>query len=233
MHSWASWITLSSTEIWLANLVYWECVPCSNHCSQTDRRVCIWHEGDPHWSCTLREFAGAHFSPQIPSSSFGLCHGILEIGRFMVSFCLRCTPPFDLFISKASSASGNEQMIDRNKKGLASGVLIYVRRICGQFWLVLETRNVASGFLFWRHCGYEVFWIQIKYFIVSLPRNKNFWNVVHMLRLSKGSDCAFFQIFPMTLNDFAKFSGYISLYVLFLKNVSMNHFEIWPWALPN
>ena len=52
-------------------------------------------------------------------------------------------------------------------------VLIYVRRICGQFWLVLETRNVVSFlFLNWRHCGYEIFGIQIKYFIVSLPRDE-------------------------------------------------------------
>ena len=152
----------------------------------------------------------------------------------MVSFCLHVLPHliysyWRLWVCWVLMQ--HEQMIDRNKKGLASGVLIYVRRICGQFWLVLETRNVVSGFLFWRHCGYEVFWIQIKYFIVSLPHNV--WNVVNMLCLSKGSDCAFFQIFPMTFNDFAEFSGYISLYVLFLTNGSMNHIEIWPRALPN
>ena len=78
-----------------------------------------------------------------------------------------------------------------------------------------------------------VFWIQIKYFIVSLPRDEKIWNVVNTLCLLKGSDCAFFQIFPMTFKDFAKFSGYISLYVLFLMNGLMNHIEIWPWALPN
>ena len=32
--------------------------------------------------------------------------------------------------------------------------LICVRRICCQLWLVLETRNAMSKFLFWRHYGY-------------------------------------------------------------------------------
>ena len=77
------------------------------------------------------------------------------------------------------------------------------------------------------------FQVQIKYFIVSLPHDGIFWNLVDTLRLSKGSDSAFFQIFPMILRILAKFSGYISLYAIFLKNGSMDHVEIWPRALPN
>ena len=172
-----------------------------HHCSQMDRQACIWHKGDPHWSHTLWEFAGALFFSQIPSSSFGLCHSILEMGWILGLWC-----PFAFTVLPHLIYSyrrlwvcwvlmQHEQMIDRNKNGLASGVLIYVRRICGQFWLVLKTRNVMSGFLSWRHCGYEVFWIQIKYFIVSLPHDENFWNVVNTLRLSKGSDCTFFSDF--------------------------------------
>jgi hypothetical protein len=45
---------------------------------------------------------------------------------------------------------------------------------------------------------------KLKYFIVSLPHNEKIWNVVNTLRFSKGSDCAFFQIFPMTLKVFCQ-----------------------------
>jgi hypothetical protein len=106
---------------------------------------------------------------------------------------------------------------------LISSRLIPVRRISRHFG---GPRTLASK-------GMWVFQVQIKYFIVSLPRDEKIWNVANTLRLSKGSDCAFFQIFPMTLRIFDKISGYISLYVLFLKNGSMNHLENWPRALPN
>ena len=48
----------------------------------------------------------------------------------------------------------------------------------------------------------SVFWVQVKKFIVSLLPNEIFWNMVNMLCLSKGSDCALFQIFPITSKDF-------------------------------
>ena len=104
----------------------------------------------------------------------------------------------------------------------------YVRRICGQFWLVLETRNDASGFLFWRHCGYVGHRIL---FIISEPAAR--WKF-----LKHGEHVPFIKrkrlrILSDFSCDFAKFLGYISLYVLFLKNGSMNHIEIWPRALPN
>ena len=68
-------------------------------------------------------------------------------------------------------------------------------------WCAFGT-NVASGFLFRRHCGDVRFRVQVKYFIVSLPHDEKIWNVVNTLRLSKGSDCALFQIFPITFKDF-------------------------------
>ena len=175
MHSWpASRITLSSTEIWLANLVYWECVPCSNHCSQTDRRVCIWHEGDPHWSRALREFAGALFSPQIPSSSFGLCHGILEMGWIMVSFCLRCTPPFDLFISKASSASGMSRWLIEIKRAWHLGCSFMWEESVANFGRFLRPEMLHLGFFFGGIVDMWVFWIQIKYLLWACHVMKKF-----------------------------------------------------------
>ena len=104
----------------------------------------------------------------------------------------------------------------------------YVRKNWGQFWLVLETRNDASGFLFWRHCGYVGHGIL---FIISEPAAR--WKF-----LKHGEHVPFIKrkrlrILSEFSCDFAKFLGYISLYVLFLKNGSMNHIEIWPRALPN
>ena len=93
--------------------------------------------------------------------------------------------------------------------------------------LVLETRN---GFFFGGIVDMWVSWIQIKYFIMSLPRNEKIWT---RSVYQKEAIAHFFQIFPMTFKDYAKFLGYISLYVLFLMNGSMNHIEIWPRALPN
>jgi len=52
-------------------------------------------------------------------------------------------------------------------------------------------------------CGYSK--SKLKYFIVNLPCDEKNWNLVNILRLSKGSDCALFRIFPITFKGFRQF----------------------------
>jgi len=79
-------------------------------------------------------------------------------------------------------------------------------------------------------CGHS----ESKFIIIfaSPINDRNICNMVDTTWL-KGSNSAFFQIFPILIGNFRQISGYISLYVLFLKNGSMNQAEIWPRALPN
>jgi hypothetical protein len=115
--------------------------------------------------------------------------------------------------------------------------LICVRRICRQFWLVLETGNVASEFLFRRHChivGMWVFWVQVKIFYCEPTV---WWKDLkcgeHSTFIKRKWLRIFFRIFLWLLRIFAKFSECISLYGIFLKKGSMNLINNLPWALPN
>ena len=197
MHSWpASQITLSSTEIWLVKsscllrMRAMQQLLFSN--GQTGAHLARrWPTLKP---CSSR-VCWSPFSPQIPSSSFGFCHSILEMGWILEWWC-----PFAFAVLLHLIYSSqrlwvhwalmqHEQMIDQNKKGLASGVLIMWEESVVNFGWFLRPEMSHLGFFFWRHCGYEVFWIQIKYFIVSLLHDEKIWEVVNMLSLSKGSDC--------------------------------------------
>ena len=195
-------------EIWLANLVYWECMPCSNHCSQrTDG--CAFGMKVTHIEAMLfKSLLEPFFLPRF------CCHLLDSATVFWKWVGLWC--PFAFAVLPHLIYSSRRLRVHQawaddwlNKKGLASasGVLIYVRRICAQFWLVLETRNVMSGLPFWRHCGYEVYWIQIKYFIVSLLCDENFWNMVHTLHLSKEAIAHFFRFFLWLLMISPNFQG--------------------------
>ena len=65
--------------------------------------------------------------------------------------------PASTFASKTKPFSflgntGNFRFLKRKK--VLFRWLIYSKRVRSQLWLVLETRNVTSGSLFWRQCGY-------------------------------------------------------------------------------
>ena len=118
--------------------------------------------------------------------------------------------------------------------GIVGMWVLWIFGYCGYVDIVGMWVLCACGYC--RYVNMWVFQVQGKDFIVSLPRDQKFWNLVNTLGdrvYRKEAIAHFFRFFLWLLRIFAKFSRYISLYVLFLKNGSMNHIEIWPQALPD
>jgi len=72
---------------------------------------------------------------------------------------------------------------------------------CCGLWPIMETNEWYNWAPFWKK---KVSSVKVKHFFVSQPHDEFIWNELHKVPFSKGSDCTFFQIFPIPFREFGQ-----------------------------